>query len=93
MHDQRHRILETRLGVRQREIENALGFRIHPARQIEARKIDPGRRALIGLGCRRRGDQRILPRDEVFVLIFAPLGDVENRPDRGWRALRADVGR
>ena len=93
MHDQDDGILKARLGIGQHEIENALGFRIHPARQIEPREIDPGRRALIGLDCRSSGDKFVLPRDEICALILAPLADVENRPDRGRRALRSDVGR
>ena len=57
MHDQRSRILLASPGLGQRQIENALGFRIHPARQIETGQIDPRRRALIGLG-RSRGSER-----------------------------------
>ncbi len=93
MHDQRDRILQTRLGVGQREIENALGFNVHSPRQIEPRKIDPGRRALIGLDRRRRGDKLLLPRHEVIAPVLAPVVDVENRPDRARRALRSDLGR
>ena len=93
MHGQRNGILKARPGVRQRQIENALGFRIQAARHIETGKIDPRRRALVGLGCRSSGDKRILPHGEVFALIFAPLYDVENGPHRGRRAVGSDVGR
>ena len=93
MHDQRDRIVNTRLGLGQREVENALGFRIHAPRHIEPRQIDPGLGALIGLGAAGGGDKLVLPRVEIFALILAPLVDVENRPHRFRRALRADLGR
>jgi len=64
-----------------------------PARHVETGKIDPGRRALVGLGSRGCGDKRILSRDEIFGLIFAPIDDVENRPHRGRCALGSDFGR
>ncbi len=93
MHDQRSRILLASPGIDQDEIEHALGFRIHPARQIETGQIDPRRRAPIGLGRSRRSGERPLSRDEVLALVLAPLGDIENRPDRGRRALGRDIGR
>ena len=93
MHDQRNRIFQTRLGIRQRKIEHALGFRIHRARQIEAGQIDPRRRALVGFGRRRSGDQRVLARDKACLLVPAPFLDVENRPHRGRRAIGGGVGR
>jgi hypothetical protein len=76
MHSQRNGILQAWPGVCQRKIENTLGFQIQAARHIETGKIDPGRRALVGLGSRGSGDKRILSRDEIFGLIFAPVDDV-----------------
>ncbi len=93
VHHQRGSILTARLDVRQHEIGNGLGFRVHPARHIETRKIHPGLGALIGLGCAGGRHQFVLPRGEIALLILAPLAVVENGPHRGWRALRRDVSR
>ncbi len=92
MHDQRNRIFHTRLGFRQRKIEHALGFRIHRPRHIEAGKIDPSRRTPVGFGGSRGGDQGIFARDKAGLLVPAPRLDVENRPQRGWRAVGRGVG-
>ncbi len=92
MHDQRNRILQTRLDLRQREIEHAFGFRIHRARQIKAGQLDPRRHAPVGLSGRRGGDQCVLARDKACLLVAAPLLDVENRPQRGWRTIGGGVG-
>ncbi len=93
MHDQGGRILRPRLGIGQHQIDNRLGFRIHAARKIEPGKIDPRRRALVAFRCRDSGDKFIPSSDEIFRLIFVPVGGVENRPYRDRRAFRADLGR
>src|SRR5438045_7390166 len=93
MHDQRDRILKPWFGVGQRKIENALGFGVHRPRDIEALKIDPGRCALVRLGCCCSGKELMFPRKEIFGLIFAPLNEIENRSDGSRSALRSGCSR
>ncbi len=93
MHHPHDRFLRARIGVGDDEVGDAPGFRVHAARHVEAGKIETRLGALLRLGRRRRPDQRVLAGDEVFLLVLAPLVDVEQRTNRGRRPLGGNSDR
>ncbi len=96
VNDQDRRILRANLGVRQRQIEHADGFRIHRARHVETREIELCRGALLEIagGSVACGlDQGVGPFVEISFAILAPFAEIEHRPHGGGRALGPAIGR
>src|SRR5437868_2928893 len=95
--DRMHHANDGLLGFCARVCEDefglALGLLIHAPRHIEPGEVEPGLRTLIRLGRRNRQHQRVFAPDEPLRLIFLPLVDIENRPDRVRRALGGDARR
>ena len=87
MHHQRDGFVLLRIGVGERHFGDALGFRIHGARHVEAGEIEPRLRTQVGLGARQCLDQSVFAFQEIPGLVLAPLLDVEQRTHRDRRAL------
>ena len=88
---QRGRVLRVAI-VLDGDVEHALGFGEHVARQVEARQIEPAGRALGRRRAGGAGDQLMLPLDELRAAVEAPELLIE-RHRTGDADAAADLGR